>query len=97
VSRQHLEQCRFFASQQFDRGSSAWTLGHRAGLNACGLRFGDQIKFWPLVFSHGEKATSQGVTLSVRSSTLRIREVPSLPGSRCGPKSLEVISLEVIG
>jgi hypothetical protein len=55
VSRQHLEQCRFSALQQFDRGSSAWTLAHRAGLNERRLRFGDRIKFWPLVFSHGEK------------------------------------------
>jgi hypothetical protein len=64
------------------------------------LRFGDQIKFWPLVFSHGEKATSQDVTLSVRSSTLRIREVPSSRFAwfqvRTQVSSLEVISLEVI-
>jgi hypothetical protein len=42
VSRQHFEQRRFSALQQFDRGSSAWTLGHRAGLNQRRLRFGDQ-------------------------------------------------------
>jgi hypothetical protein len=39
------------------------------------LRVCVQIKFWPLVFSHGEKATSGGVILSVRSSTLLIPEV----------------------
>src|SRR5712664_3984580 len=55
------------------RSSSPGTLGHRAGLNECRLRFGDQIRFWPLVFSHGEKATSQGVNSSVRWSTLRPR------------------------
>jgi len=41
--------------QQFDRGSSAWTLAHRAGLNERRWRLGDRIKFWPLGFSHGEK------------------------------------------
>ena len=50
------------------------TLRHREGLIERGLRL-CLIKFWPLVFSHGEKATSGGVILSVRSSTLLIREV----------------------
>jgi hypothetical protein len=91
VSRQHLEECRFF----LHRSSSI------AAVRSGRLRFGDQIKFWPLVFSHDEKATSQDVTLSVRSSTLRIREVPSSRFAwfqvRTQVSSLEVISLEVIG
>ena len=60
------------------RSSSLGTLRHRAGLIERRLRFCVQIKFWPLVFSHGEKTTSRGVTLSVRSSTLRIREVATI-------------------
>jgi hypothetical protein len=44
------------------------------------LRSGDQIRFWPLVFSHGEKTTSQGVNSSVRWSTLRPRQVASSQG-----------------
>jgi hypothetical protein len=82
------------------RSSSLGTLGHRAGLNERRLRFGDRIKFWPLVFSHGEKTTSPGVSPSVRWSTLRIREVAVIKvcaGSGCGPKSLGPKSLEVIG
>src|SRR5712672_662805 len=60
------------------RSSSLGTLRHRAGLIERRLRFCVQIKFWPLVFSHGEKTTSRGVTLSVRSSTLRIWEVATI-------------------
>src|ERR1700704_582023 len=73
------------------RSSSLGTLRHVAGLIERRLRFCVQIKFWPLVFSHGEKLRHRASPLSIRSSTLlttQIVIIPRFAGSTVEPAGI---------